>query len=232
MTAVVMHQKWRELLFLHWTIEPEVVQATLPPGLEVDCFDGRAWLGVVPFLMRGIRPRFLPPVPYLSNFLEANVRTYVRDRHGRSGVWFYSLDCDRGVAVSTARRFFSLPYFRAAMQTARHASGALDYRVQRRGAAASSRFVYRGAGPVRQAAAGSLEHFLAERYRLFAWQPGPQRLITGEVEHVPYPLQDAVVLDQDTALIELAGFEAPAGPPEHALYSAGVDVRVRRVESV
>lgn len=232
MTAVVMHQKWRELLFLHWTVEPEVVQATLPPGLEVDCFGGCAWLGVVPFLMRGIRPRFFPPVPYLSSFLEANVRTYVRDRKGRPGVWFYSLDCDRGVAVSTARRFFSLPYFHAAIKTSRHASGALDFRVQRRGAAVSSRFVYRGEGAVRQAAEGSLESFLAERYRLFAWRSGSQRLITGEVEHVPYPLQNAVILDQDTALIGLAGFKVPARPPEHALYSTGVDVRVRHVEPV
>ena len=232
MTAVVMYQKWRELLFLHWTVDADSVQATLPPGLQVDTYDGQAWLGVVPFLMRGIRPRFLPAVPYVSNFLEANVRTYVRDRHGRPGVWFYSLDCDRGLAVRTARRFFSLPYFHASMQAKPQAKGGLDYRVQRRGSASASRFVYCGEGAVRQAQEGSLEHFLAERYRLFAWQPGPQRLITGEVEHIPYPLQDAVVQDQDAALIALAGFEAPAGPAEHALYSRGVDVRVRRVEPV
>lgn len=232
MSSVVMYQKWRELLFLHWTMDPEVIQATLPPGLEVETFEGRAWIGVVPFLMRSIRPRFLPALPYVSNFLEANVRTYVRDQQGRSGVWFYSLDCDRGLAVATARRFFSLPYFQASMQAKRAAEGLLDYRVQRRGKSSESRFLYGGEGETRQATEGSLEHFLAERYRLFAWRPGPQRLLTGEVEHAPYPLQSARLEDADARLIDWAGFPAPSGPAEHALFSPGVDVRVRGVESV
>ena len=227
-----MAQKWRELLFLHWKLEPELVQASLPPGLEVDVFDDSAWLGVVPFQMGAIRPRYLPPLPHLSYFLEANVRTYVRDRHGRPGVWFYSLDCNRRLAVATARRFFSLPYFFARMRAQRTASGSLDYRVQRAAAAAESRFVYRGAGEVRTAAPDSLEHFLAERYRLFAWQAARQRLLTGEVEHVPYPLQDALVEDHDQRLLRAAGFELGEQQPAHALYSAGVDVRVRRVELV
>ena len=88
----VMYQRWEELLFLHWPVEPQVVAEVLPPGLGVDTYKGKAWLGVVPFSMRGVRPRFLPAVPGLSSFPELNLRTYVVDKRGRPGVWFYSLD--------------------------------------------------------------------------------------------------------------------------------------------
>jgi uncharacterized protein YqjF (DUF2071 family) len=227
-----MYQKWRDLLFLHWPIEAEQVQASLPPGLTVDCYEGQAWLGLVPFRMRAIRPRFLPVAPHLSYFLETNVRTYVRDQHGRAGVWFYSLDANRRLAVWAARRFFSLPYFTARMRCEISAEGWVDYRTDRNATEQSSRFRYRGQGPVRKAEAGSLEHFLVERYRLFAWQAQHQVLLTGEVEHSPYPLQDAECGDFDPELLALAGFPDGCGDPAHTLFSSGVDVRVRRVEKV
>ena len=109
--TVVMKQAWRNLAFLHWRMPVDVVQRTLPPGLTVDTFDGAAYIGLVPFYMRRIRPRFLPPVPGLSWFLEVNVRTYVIDHNGVPGVWFYSLDANQWFAVKIARRFFKLPYF-------------------------------------------------------------------------------------------------------------------------
>jgi len=111
----VMLQRWERLAFLHWRWDPDVIQRTLPPGLTVDTFQDSAWLAIVPFFMRGIRPRFCPPVPGISDFLELNVRTYVRDAQGRHGVWFYSLDCDQPLAVWTARTFFHLPYQHARM---------------------------------------------------------------------------------------------------------------------
>ncbi len=84
-----MYQKWRELLFVHWTFDPDEIQATLPPGLRVDTFEGRAYVGVVPFYMRDIRPRFCPPLPWISDFLELNLRTYVfEESSGTPGVWF------------------------------------------------------------------------------------------------------------------------------------------------
>ena len=113
--AHVLYQSWKELLFLHWRIDPAVIQATLPPGLTVDTFEGDAYLGIVPFCMCNIRPRFLPVVPGISNFLEMNVRTYVHDEEGRPGVWFYSLDANQKLAVRVARKFFNLPYFDAKM---------------------------------------------------------------------------------------------------------------------
>ena len=95
----VMRQRWSGLLFLHWPVEISLIQKRLPPGLHVDTFDGQAWLGVVPFFMQRVRPIGLPPVPWLSWFLELNVRTYVHDDAGNPGVWFFSLDCDQPVAV-------------------------------------------------------------------------------------------------------------------------------------
>jgi uncharacterized protein len=230
MSPVVMYQKWRDLLFLHWPLDAAQVQASLPPGLTVDCFAGQAWLGLVPFRMRAIRPRFLPAIPYFSNFLETNVRTYVRDAQGRPGVWFYSLDANRQLAVWAARRFFSLPYFSARMQCGFEADGWIDYRSARRQGGPPSRFRYRAQGPGRLAEIGSLEHFLIERYRLYARQARQQILLTGEVEHAPYPLHDAELNDFDPGLLALAGFPDVQGPPAHALFSPGVDVRVRRVE--
>ena len=99
------------LTFLHWRYPPETVQALLPDGLEVETFDGVAWVGLIPFLMDRVRPRWLPPVPWLSRFPETNVRTYVRGPDGRTGIWFFSLDAARLPAVLAARVGFGLPYY-------------------------------------------------------------------------------------------------------------------------
>ena len=113
----VMFQRWFHLLFLHWPVEPESIQSTLPPGLQVDTFAGKGWIGIVPFFMRGVRPAGLPSIVGLSNFLELNLRTYVLDRDGRPGIWFYSLDANQPLAVWIARLCFALPYQHAAMRT-------------------------------------------------------------------------------------------------------------------
>ncbi len=105
----VMKQRWDRLLFLHWQADGDELQKRLPPGLKIDLFKGKAYIGVVPFLMRKIRPVYSPWVPWLSNFLELNVRTYVVDENGTPGVWFFSLDTDRWIARTVARRFFQLP---------------------------------------------------------------------------------------------------------------------------
>lgn len=100
-----MYQRWRDLLFLHWEYPVEQIQQTLPPGLRVDTYHGQAYLGIVPFFMCDIRPRFLPAVRGISHFLELNLRTYVYDEAGVPGVWFYSLDANQRLAVKVARRF-------------------------------------------------------------------------------------------------------------------------------
>ena len=128
----VMYQNWEKLLFLHWKWNAEEIQKTLPEGLFVDTFNGNAYLGLVPFYMRKIRPRFLPVVWGISNFLEMNLRTYVYDKRGRPGVWFYSLDANQWLAVLCAKTFFNLPYFNAKIQ-AIEKKDSIYYKVQRKG---------------------------------------------------------------------------------------------------
>ena len=107
--------RWEQLLFLHWAWDPAEIQKTLPRGLFVDTFDGQAWLGIVPFFMRRVHPRGLPCVPWLSDFLELNVRTYVYNSAGRPGIWFYSLVCNQPLAVELAKRCFHFNYVHARM---------------------------------------------------------------------------------------------------------------------
>jgi uncharacterized protein YqjF (DUF2071 family) len=228
----VMYQSWRELLFLHWRISPALIQKTLPPGLFVDTFGGDAFIGVVPFLMRRIRPRFTPPVPGVSDFLELNVRTYVHDAQGVPGVWFYSLDCNQPLAVWTARTFFHLPYFNARMTAGRvEDTGTWVYRSQRQGTAETAEIRYRpgGEAPV-EAAPGSLEFFLLERYYLYAFMG--QRLFRGQVAHVPYRYGPVDVPAYSCLPARLDGFEGLCGQPVHQCFSPGVTVKVFGVTAV
>ncbi|WP_395743367.1 YqjF family protein [Prosthecobacter sp.] len=221
--AHVMHQTWESLLFLHWRWDPADIQRTLPPGLHVDTFEGEAWLAIVPFYMRGIRPRFLPAVRGVSDFLELNVRTYVHDEQGRPGVWFYSLDCNQPLAVWTARTFFHLPYQHARM-SAEASHGWIDYRCQRRGHSAESLFRYSLAETSPPAGPGTLAFFLAERYLLFSQTPRGIRC--GQVHHSPYPLAEAALEAWDVNPLLQAGFSDPQRPPDHVIGSTGVDVAV------
>ena len=106
----VMMQGWKNLTFVHWSYHPAVVQRRLPPGLAVDTFEGRAWVGLVAFHMEDIRLPLLPALPYLGTFPETNVRTYVRGPDGRPGVWFDSLDITRLIPVLVALGTYRLPY--------------------------------------------------------------------------------------------------------------------------
>lgn len=221
-----MYQTWRDLLFLHWEVDPQTIQATLPAGLTVDSYAGKAYLGVVPFFMQWIRPKFLPAVPRISFFLETNVRTYVYDRHGTPGVWFYSLDCNQPLAVWAARTFFKLPYFNAQMSAQRAGSGAIDYRTHRKQTdpARASRFRYVPSSAPKPAVVGSLDFFLAERYILFA--ETQRGLASGQVWHTPYPLSSAEVPIWDANLLHLDQFKLPQRPPDLAHFSSGVTVDV------
>jgi uncharacterized protein YqjF (DUF2071 family) len=223
----VMAQQWRHLLFLHWAVEPALVQPALPPGLTVDAFEGRAYIGIVPFFMRGVRPRGLPPLPGLSYFPELNLRTYVYDDAGVPGVWFYSLEAGNWLAVQIARTFFRLPYFHADMPCAVDAAtGTVSYASLRDGTAPAqgSRFVYRPVGPLRRPAPETLAYFLVERYVLYA--QARRGLARGRVHHAPYAVADADVPTWDANLFALNHLPQPAGQPDHVLYSPGVAVDV------
>lgn len=226
---VLLHMQWRDLLFLHWRVAPERVQATLPEGLTVDCFDGAAWLGIVPFHMKGVRPRGCPAVPGMSSFLELNLRTYAVDAAGRPGVWFYTLETHDRFAVFMARTFFHLPYRYAKMDSRRDDTGKFHYTcTSRRGGARQpqQQFSWRPAGASPEADPGSLEFFLLERYRLFTSPDRRGRLRTGRVRHRPYPVRKAEADRYSTRLISLHGFAEPEGPPDAVHASSGVDVAV------
>ena len=113
-----MTQTWHELLFAHWPIAPDALRPLVPSILPLDTYEGQCWVGIVPFHMSNVRPRWVPPLPKLSRFVELNVRTYVT-LHGISGVYFFSLDASNPIAVALARTFFHLPYFNALMSTER-----------------------------------------------------------------------------------------------------------------
>jgi uncharacterized protein len=223
----VMFQRWVHLLFLHWKFDPEMIQRTLPRGLSVDTHAGMAWVGVVPFCMRRVRPTLLQFLS--SDFLELNLRTYVRDRNGRPGVWFYSLDASHPLAVWTARVFFGLPYMHAKMQVAGR-DGEIAYSCQRHGSSTRMEYRFRPCDDLAEAKIGSLEFFLVERYRLFSVRCG--RLLTGRVYHSPYELRNALVSKLNKGLFELDDLQSPPGPPNNVLYSPGVDVTVYPVQIV
>jgi uncharacterized protein YqjF (DUF2071 family) len=219
-----MHQSWKHLLFLHWRWDPADIQRRLPAGLTVDTFDGSAWMGIVPFFMRDIRPRYLPCVPWISNFLEVNVRTYVHDDLGRPGVWFFSLDCNQPAAVWTARTFFHLPYQHSKMSARVAGERTIDYTNHRRGDKVASSFRYTISPDSALAEPGTLEFFLVERYLLFA--NSPQGIRRGQVHHSPYPVAQAEAPILDTRLLELNGFEQPSRKPDHLCGSPAVNVLI------
>ncbi|MBU6181168.1 MAG: DUF2071 domain-containing protein [Verrucomicrobia bacterium] len=223
-----MRQTWSELLFLHWTADPDVWRKTLPDGLHLDTFDGAAWVGVVPFRMERIRPWCLPPVPWLSWFLELNVRTYVHDDEGNPGVWFHSLDTNRWPAYKIARSSFKLPYFHAAMRTARGADGWIDYQCRRRGETVTAGFRYRpdDSTAPRIAIPGSHEFFLLERYLLFSHNAKDGRLFSGRVHHSPYHYRGVAVEEWSSLPARWDGLPVLEGPPVHACGAEAVDVEV------
>jgi uncharacterized protein YqjF (DUF2071 family) len=192
-----MAQRWSDLLFAHWPVAVEEIARLLPRGLAVDSFDGYAWIGVVPFWMDQVRTRTVGEstivVPSTGQFCELNLRTYVRsDVTGLHGVFFFSLDAASALAVLGARTLFHLPYFLASMQRQIGANGVIAYESRRLLTHRSVQFRarYRGLGEVAApSVAGSLEHFLTERYCLFT--PFGGRLLVGHIHHLPWPLEAA-----------------------------------------
>jgi len=223
-----LHMRWENLLFLHWAWDGYAIQKTLPDGLQVDVFEGQAWLGVVPFFMQRVHPAGLPCVPWLSDFLELNVRTYVYDAHGTPGVWFYSLACNQPVAVEIARRFIHLNYVHAGMKAAVR-EGEVAYQSRRHAEEAAYR--YAGDGCPAEAGPGTREFFLVERYVLFSTDRSG-RIHSGRVHHAPYRIAPARVKAWSFLPAREDGFGDPGRAPDHMLFSAGVDVAAWALESV
>lgn len=186
-----MGQVWKDLLFAHWPVAAEALERVVPPNLPLDRFEGRAWVGVTPFLVTGVRLRGTLPAPFISTFPEINVRTYVRVGD-RPGIYFLSLDAGSRAAVLAARRAYRLPYFHARIRT-EPAQGGRSFaarRVSADGPAAEFAATYGPSGeplPVRE---GSLERWLSERYCLYTLDRRAA-IYRGEIQHPPWPLQPA-----------------------------------------
>jgi uncharacterized protein YqjF (DUF2071 family) len=209
----IMTQTWNDLLFAHWPMPIAQVRERVPPEIELDVYDGRAWVGIVPFYMTNVAPRGTPAIPGLSDFAELNVRTYVRVGD-KPGVYFFSLDAASRLAVRGARRFYHLPYFYASM-TVYEVGGAIDYSSHRRdrhGHPADLVARYEPAGEVFQPEPGSLEYFLTERYCLYTLDRS-RRVRIAEIHHPPWPLQMADAEFQINTMAAAAGLTLPPITP-------------------
>lgn len=218
--TAVMLQNWKTLTFFHWRVEPRVIQHALPSGLSVDTFDGTAWLAVTPFRVTGLQLPHTFPVPWLSEFPETNVRTYVRGPDESEGIWFFSLDAARLMAVAGARILYGLPYHWANMQVSSSACE-VEYVSHRRlsNAAASQIRIKAGA----QLRTDELARFLTARFRLFAQLRG--ELAFADVEHEPWPLHEASIVRFSETLRKASGIETLHDDPI-VHYSPGVNVRI------
>ncbi len=218
-------QRWRNLLFLHWEVPVDALAALLPKEVTVDTFEGKAYVGVVPFTMKDVSPWWAPSVPGVSNFHELNVRTYVHKDGENPGVWFFSLEAASSIAVVAARAGWHLPYHRASMDM--EIEGDLvtyeSHRLWPGPKPADFSCQYRIGEEIGHAEPGTLTHFLAERYYLYA--NGSHGLERGQVHHKPYPLQKAEVVELKESMVTVQGLPAPEGAPS-VLYSPGVDVDV------
>jgi uncharacterized protein YqjF (DUF2071 family) len=209
-----MAQVWHDLLFAHWPVPPDALRPTLPGGTELDLFEGKAWLGIVPFRITGLRARGTPPLPWLSSSLELNVRTYA-SAGGRPGVVFFSLDASNPAAVAGARQLFHLPYWQAEM-SCRAEGEVFDYSCRRaarhRAAPAEFRGTYGPTGPVYRARPGELDHWLTERYCLYTTD-GDGRLLRVDIRHEPWPLQPARAHLETNTMADAIGVRLRTAPP-------------------
>jgi len=222
-TPIMMH-RWDTLTFLHWSYDPDVVARLLPRGLTLHTFDDRAWVGLIPFNMRVSLPH-TPALPWVERFCETNVRTYVLDRHGRPGIWFFSLDASRLGAVLAARATFRLPYMWSKMALHRD-DNTVTYTCKRRWPGprgASSRVVIDIGTPFEPPELTARDHFLTSRWTLFSISGKWRRY--GDAEHDPWPLQRATAREVNDELVAAAGLPQPTTAPL-VHYSPGVDVRI------
>ncbi|MHB1169664.1 MAG: YqjF family protein [Longimicrobiales bacterium] len=206
----VMFQSWQQLLFAHWPIPASVLRPLIPPQLTLEEFDGTAWLGQTPFVLRDLRPRGIPAVPAVSDFPEMNLRTYVR-YGSRSGIWFFTLEAASSLAVSGARTFFRLPYHHARM-TVRQTDGWIDYRSERTSGDVVFHGRYRPVGLPEEPRYGTLEHFLVERYALFTVLRSG-RVLRCDIHHTPWRLHQAEAEIARNTLPQAYGITLPGTEP-------------------
>jgi uncharacterized protein YqjF (DUF2071 family) len=206
-------QTWEDLLFAHWRAPVSSLRAVVPPALDVDVFEGDAWLGVTPFLLTGLRVRGAPPVPFLSSFSELNVRTYVKTG-GKPGIFFLSLDTSSALAVAGARRAYKLPYYRARMSMDRAGRRTRFESARTNGGLPRTfRAEYRPRAAAFEPRPGTLEYFLTERYCLYTVEG--RHLYRAEIHHRPWSISPADVLIDENTMVPATITLADDAPLAH-----------------
>ena len=218
----IMTQRWNDLLFLHYALPPERILPLIPEVLTLDTFQQRAWVSVTPFWINHLRPPGVPSLPWFSHFAEINVRTYVT-RDSKPGVYFFSLDASNLSAVWGARVFYRLPHWHAAITLKGRGGITIEYTSKRQHGPKPAEFrcSYGPSSLSFNAHPGSLEHFLTERYCLYA--ANRRRLYRGEIHHLPWELQTATVELAENSMARTAGIALPA-EPEVAYFSRELKV--------
>jgi uncharacterized protein YqjF (DUF2071 family) len=219
----LMEHHWGKLLFMHWSISPESLRPLIPPQLTIDTFDGEAWVGITPFTLWDVRLSFTPPVPYLSDFHELNVRTYVLYR-GVPGVWFFSLNTNSSMTVFGARTFYFLPYFNSDIDL-RQEGDTIHYHLRRTDAERPARFdaSWEIGKELPEAEPGTLEFFLTERYCLYS--ASGESIYRARIHHRPWPLRQAALLAHDSDIAESDLLPTLKGKPlVHYAEALAVDV--------
>ncbi|MGD9555871.1 MAG: YqjF family protein [Mangrovibacterium sp.] len=209
----VMQQTWKDLLFLHYRVPVDRLRLLIPAELEIDTFEGDAWLGITPFKMRNLKLRSIPSLPTATDFLELNMRTYVK-LNGKSGIWFFSLDCSSLLAVVGARLGACLPYYFSDM-TVENRGGIFHYFSRRNGGhdePVCFELIYRPASGPFESINGSLEEWLTERYCLFQ-ETKKGRMLEIDIHHLKWPLQLAQAEVVMNMLGEPFGFELEGQQP-------------------
>lgn len=221
----IMHQRWADVAFLHWRVDPARVAPLLPTGTTPDEFDGSSWVGLIPFRMVGAGLFRGPSVPWLGSFAETNVRLYAVDRFGRRGVVFRTLDASRLAVVLGARAAFGLPYCWARMRVQRIdavTGDTIDYTTTRRWPGGRGRTSHLRVRPdptvVRD---DPLAHFLTARWGLHSRWAGRSLFVPNE--HETWPLQRATLVHLTDELVAAAGLPGVSDrEPDSVLFSAGV----------
>lgn len=218
--AFLMKQTWKDLLFMHWEFDPSVIQSTLPSELYVDTYEDKAFISITPFFMVN------PTLPFTRNYryfdlIEVNVRTYVYDKNGVPGIWFYSLDINSFFAAVGGRAFSRLPYFLSVMSATKNENSMIDFKVQRPKDSKTCEFTYKQGEKI-AFSDDSLEFFLAERYVWFSKMNKPP-ILRGRVYHKPYVLSKASLIKYDTHLFQADGLTDPGRAPDYVHFSERVD---------
>jgi len=212
-----MFMRWLHLAFIHWPVDAAALRPLIPSGLELDTFEGTAWVGLVPFTMRDVShvtPLGRIAVPTATHFHECNVRTYVRGPGGVASVWFFSLDAASRLAVCGARAGWNLPYHLASM-TLHRRGDTIEYATARRSDPGAAMTAAWEAGPILPPSApGTLLHFLTERYALSTVSRSG-RVRTGRIAHPHWPLRSARLLRLSDGLVRAAGITVSGEPLVH-----------------